>query len=272
MRTRILNNTFNMHDHQSWSPDGKKKIENFNIEFFGGHDSEVLISGNRFDQTISILVADKSTLKGPYRFKIQGNYFKLVNGYAVELGSSGMHIENNYFQMGEGSAYAVLRNFNGQNGPTLKDIRVSGNVADGGQFSFFHSSNPLDGLKLYNNTVVFRQVGMWRNSQSSFHSGQRSAADLIVNNLVVNFKTLPVLGLANTKPNMNIHITAANAREASHILRRPGVATEVPTVTRLRLLNHFYALGLTSPAANMGVKVDRPFLGTAPDIGAIETR
>ncbi len=209
--TKILGNTFKMYPDQKWNSDPAKIPPypgNFAIEFFGGRDMGVQIEGNKFDQIISLIVSEKNVVREPYSFLVKNNEFDIQREYAVELGASSIHVIGNTFKSSSWRAYAWIRNFGSIPGTILRDIQVINNVADAGQFSFFHSSWPVEGLTITGNTVTYRDFGPWRNRVSSVISGEQSAGDIITGNTLINFKPNPLVGLPDASTNEIIDYAA----------------------------------------------------------------
>lgn len=195
--TRITRNKFTMNKDQLWkaNPASELTSGNFNIEFYGGRDYNVLIEDNKFDATISLVTENKNEVYKPYRFLVKGNLFDNQRDYAIEMASSGIHVEGNRFTSTSGKAYAAMRNFGTGEGLLLKDVVVKNNTMDGPQFSFFHSAWPVEGLIIVDNTAVFRDFGSWRTRVSSFISGQRSPSGQVSGNQVTNEKKTELVGL-----------------------------------------------------------------------------
>lgn len=271
--TKITNNIFEMHPDQKWKSDPSRNwyAGNFNIEFFGGHDRGVLIEGNQFDQTVSLITADKNVVKKPYRFLIKNNYFDIQREYSVELGSSGIHVENNLFTSSSGRAYAVLRNFGANDSYLLQDIKVTGNVADGGQFSFFHSSLSVKNLFISNNTTIFRNYGSWKDKPSTFITGNRSAEDIIENNLAINFKAIPLGGLPASETNHVFDITNnTSPLVETSLLRTLGSGDSKEMCQSAEDIQTCYALADNNELTDIGKDIGLVYVGEAPDIGAVE--
>lgn len=273
--TEITRNVFKMHPDQKWNSNPSKNwyTGNFNIEFFGGHDRKVLIEGNKFDQTISLNTADKNVVRKPYRFLIKNNHFDIQREYGVELASSGIHVENNLFTSNSGRAYAVLRNFGTDNSSLLQDIKVTGNVMDGGQFSFFHSFLPVENLFIANNTAIFRNYGSWADRQSTFITGNKSAGDIVENNLAINFKPLPLEGLPAAETNHVFNLannTSPSVKES--LLKTLGSGDSKGMCQSAEDIKTCYALVDNSELADIGRDIGLFYIGEAPDVGAVEQR
>ncbi|WNG46931.1 DUF1565 domain-containing protein [Archangium minus] len=220
----------------------------------------------------------------PYSFWIHHNRMKPQKAGFLELADSNIIIEHNYFDMtGNINPWNVMGEFNGggpsTQGPVLKNIRINHNVFNlaGFQPSFFVFTTKVDGFRFYNNTVVssagpslfeFREPtaqgsgtlevrnnifdtgsAMKMGRYTDGHDGSPPAKLVYANNMHRNAPT--------ARPSTFVE---TNSIQAAADLKRSG-ATPFP---------YFEPSGPSANMVDRGASVGLPFLGAAPDLGALE--
>ncbi|QRN95951.1 DUF1565 domain-containing protein [Archangium violaceum] len=278
--SRILNIVQRGKDSAPWA---NYTAANIAFEFWSIGADGVEIANCDLNAALS-LEYNAAIDQNPYSFYVHHNRIKTVKSGLVELANSNIIVDSNSFDLtGNANPWNVMGEYNNggpsNQGPVLKNIRVSNNVFNLASFSpaMFVFTTRVENFKFYNNTVI--SSGAPALFEFRRPSSQGSGAIDIRNNIFESGSAMKMFVFTEnnngTAPSSvaytnNLHKAApvnlpATTTQAGNILGTAQLAR-----TGAMPFPYFEASSASSNVVDRGVNVGLPFTGSAPDIGASE--
>ena len=284
--SKIYNNTFKITSSTAGGWQGQAP---FNFELFKVDCLNVEVFNNRFDGSISLV--DKNNHRSnrqPFGIRVYNNRWDFTNRYCIEVAMDDMVIDHNYFHFGltqdkedGGGAYALSAY-----GSVSNNLQIHHNVFDGVKFEAIHGVSG-NNIGIYNNTVTGSRPGESEGSSTPYFivPGDVKTNWDIVNNVfrcdsTRQGKFINQSGSGYSMPGLRCLSNAIYNAESglnSTILANSDV--NAPAVLNPRMIEYgakpdpFFALSPDSPLIDSGSSISGitdGYLGSAPDIGAIE--
>ncbi|MCP3140355.1 hypothetical protein [Pyxidicoccus xibeiensis] len=220
----------------------------------------------------------------PYSFWVHHNRMQPQKAGFVELANSNIILEHNYFDMtGNINPWNVMGEFNNglpsNQGPVLKNIRINHNVFNlaGFQPSFFVLTTRVDGFKFFNNTLV--TTGAPTLFELRRASSQGAGTIEVRNNVFDTGSAMKLFsytdGHNGTAPASvvyanNLHRYAPTNRPTNFTEANSVVGPAGLTRSGAMPFPYFAPASATANVVDRGANVGLPFVGAAPDLGALE--
>ncbi|HEY3618325.1 MAG TPA: hypothetical protein VGK96_16045, partial [Candidatus Sulfotelmatobacter sp.] len=211
----------------------------------------------------------------------------------VEVATDDMEVDYNYFNM------SSLNTFEMDSGESQNNIRIHHNVVRcggaiagicGGLWAFLYGGAPYTNMTLDNNTFWSDNIGsgnqtQWVRSQlSPGGSGALTWGLTVRNNIFMNTGTggsgdnVMNCNLDNSNVNVSFdhnqfyNVTQGGTSCSASVLTFAGSQTGNPQLTLSgAVLSPFFLPLSGSPVINAGINIGYPFMGSAPNIGAVQS-